>query len=93
MVTCFKAKKIARRDIFDIFWGTELYPRFGHALWDIGWDVKLFTNCRFGMMYWGLSGCVQGCVHVQCRQEVTSVSGVTWHTQVARPRVMALYMQ
>ena len=79
--------------IFDIFWGTELYPRFGHALWDIGWDVKLFTNCRFGMMYWGLSGCVQGCVHVQCRQEVTSVSGVTWHTQVARPRVMALYMQ
>ena len=42
--------------IFDIFWGTELYPRFGHALWDIGWDVKLFTNCRFGMMYWGLSG-------------------------------------
>eukprot|EP00802_Teleaulax_amphioxeia_P012498 Tamp_12541.p1 GENE.Tamp_12541~~Tamp_12541.p1 ORF type:complete len:491 (+),score=113.65 Tamp_12541:3-1475(+) len=42
--------------IFDMFWGTELYPRFGHALWPIGWDVKLWTNCRFGMMYWGLSG-------------------------------------
>jgi len=42
--------------IFDVFWGTELYPRFGHSIWKIGWDVKLFTNCRFGMMYWGLSG-------------------------------------
>ena len=42
--------------IFDMFWGTELYPRFGHSVWPIGWDVKLWTNCRFGMMYWGLSG-------------------------------------
>jgi 7-dehydrocholesterol reductase len=42
--------------IFDMFWGTELYPRFGHSIWPIGWDVKLWTNCRFGMMYWGLSG-------------------------------------
>eukprot|EP00960_Hanusia_phi_P044094 756465-Hanusia_phi.AAC.1 len=41
--------------IFDFFWGTELYPRFGHWIWPIGWDVKLFTNCRFGMMYWGIS--------------------------------------
>jgi 7-dehydrocholesterol reductase len=32
--------------ISDIFWGTELYPRI------FGWDVKQFTNCRFGMMYW-----------------------------------------
>lgn len=32
--------------IFDTFWGTELYPRI------LGWDVKEFTNCRFGMMYW-----------------------------------------
>jgi 7-dehydrocholesterol reductase len=39
---------------FDIFWGTELYPRFGHALWKLGWDVKLLTNCRFGMMFWGV---------------------------------------
>ncbi len=34
--------------IFDYYWGTELYPRI------MGWDVKMFTNCRFGMMGWGL---------------------------------------
>ena len=34
--------------IFDFYWGTELYPRI------FGWDVKTFTNCRFGMMCWGL---------------------------------------
>ncbi|OGT44530.1 MAG: 7-dehydrocholesterol reductase [Gammaproteobacteria bacterium RIFCSPHIGHO2_12_FULL_38_11] len=32
--------------IFDYYWGTELYPR----IW--GWDIKQFTNCRFGMMSW-----------------------------------------
>lgn len=32
--------------IFDYYWGTELYPRV------LGWDVKQFTNCRFGMMIW-----------------------------------------
>jgi 7-dehydrocholesterol reductase len=34
--------------IFDYYWGTELYPRV------LGWDIKMFTNCRFGMMSWGL---------------------------------------
>ena len=34
--------------VMDLYWGTELYPRV------LGWDVKLFTNCRFGMMLWGL---------------------------------------
>lgn len=34
--------------IFDYFWGMELYPRI------FGWDVKMFTNCRFGMMSWGV---------------------------------------
>ncbi|MGB7978791.1 MAG: hypothetical protein WCF19_06505 [Chlamydiales bacterium] len=34
--------------LFDYYWGTELYPRI------FGWDVKLFTNCRFGMMGWPL---------------------------------------
>lgn len=34
--------------LFDYYWGTELYPRV------LGWDVKMFTNCRFGMMSWGL---------------------------------------
>lgn len=32
--------------IIDFFWGTELYPRI------LGWDIKQFTNCRFGMMFW-----------------------------------------
>jgi len=34
--------------IIDYFWGMELYPRI------LGWDVKLFTNCRFGMMFWAI---------------------------------------
>lgn len=32
--------------VFDYYWGTELYPRV------LGWDLKMFTNCRFGMMGW-----------------------------------------
>jgi 7-dehydrocholesterol reductase len=32
--------------IFDYYWGTELFPRV------LGWDLKMFTNCRFGMMSW-----------------------------------------
>ena len=34
--------------IFDYYWGTELFPRV------LGWDVKMFTNCRFAMMGWPL---------------------------------------
>lgn len=34
--------------IFDYYWGTELYPRI------LGWDVKMFTNCRFGLMSWAV---------------------------------------
>jgi len=34
--------------IFDYYWGTELYPRL------FGFDVKLLTNCRLGMMCWPL---------------------------------------
>jgi 7-dehydrocholesterol reductase len=34
--------------IFDYYWGMELYPRL------FGWDIKQFTNCRFGMMGWPL---------------------------------------
>ena len=34
--------------VTDYFWGTELYPRI------LGWDIKQFTNCRFGMMSWAL---------------------------------------
>lgn len=35
--------------IFDYYWGTELFPRI------LGWDVKQFTNCRFGMTGWSIS--------------------------------------
>jgi len=31
---------------FDYYWGTELYPRI------FGWDLKQFTNCRWGLMTW-----------------------------------------
>jgi 7-dehydrocholesterol reductase len=39
---------ITGNPIFDYYWGTELHPRI------LGWDVKQFTNCRFGMMGWPL---------------------------------------
>ena len=39
---------ITGNPVFDYYWGTELYPRV------FGWDVKQFTNCRFGMMGWPL---------------------------------------
>jgi 7-dehydrocholesterol reductase len=32
--------------VFDYYWGTELYPRIA------GIDIKMFTNCRFGMASW-----------------------------------------
>ena len=34
--------------IMDFYWGMELYPRI------FGWDVKMFTNCRAGMMFWAV---------------------------------------
>ncbi len=34
--------------ISDYFWGMELYPRL------FGWDVKMFSSCRFGIMGWAL---------------------------------------
>jgi 7-dehydrocholesterol reductase len=38
----------SKNAIFDYYWGTELYPRI------FGVDLKMFTNCRFGMMSWSL---------------------------------------
>lgn len=38
--------------IFDYYWGMELYPRV------LGIDIKVFTNCRFGMTVWALLVCV-----------------------------------
>lgn len=34
--------------IFDYYWGTELFPRFASI------NLKMFINCRLGMMSWGL---------------------------------------
>lgn len=34
--------------VMDYYWGMELYPRI------LGWDVKMFTNCRAGMMFWAV---------------------------------------
>ena len=34
--------------IMDYYWGVELYPEV------LGWDVKMFTNCRSGMMFWSV---------------------------------------
>ncbi|XP_078443227.1 ergosterol biosynthesis ERG4/ERG24 family [Wolffia australiana] len=35
--------------IIDFYWGMELYPRIGE-----NFDIKVFTNCRFGMMSWAV---------------------------------------
>ncbi len=39
---------ISGNPLFDYYWGTELYPQV------LGWNLKMFTNCRFGMMGWGI---------------------------------------
>ncbi|XP_024364131.1 7-dehydrocholesterol reductase [Physcomitrium patens] len=35
--------------LVDFYWGMELYPRIGQ-----NFDIKVFTNCRFGMMSWAV---------------------------------------
>ncbi|CAM6033731.1 unnamed protein product [Sphagnum compactum] len=43
--------------LVDFYWGMELYPRIGKDF-----DIKVFTNCRFGMMSWAvliISFCVK----------------------------------
>ena len=39
---------ITNNILFDYYWGTELYPQV------LGWSIKKFITCRFGMMSWGL---------------------------------------
>lgn len=39
---------VSGNPVFDYYWGTELYPRI------FGIDIKMFTNCRFGMMSWSI---------------------------------------
>eukprot|EP01040_Poterioochromonas_malhamensis_P001441 gene1441-1529_t len=52
--------------IVDFFWGTELYPRV------LGWDVKQFTNCRFGMMFWQVAVLAYGFKQYQLYREISS---------------------
>lgn len=52
--------------VFDFFWGTELYPRI------LGWDVKMFTNCRFGMMFWQLGLLCYACKQYEIYGSVSS---------------------
>ena len=35
--------------MYDFYWGMELYPRIGPHF-----DLKTWTNCRMGMMGWGV---------------------------------------
>jgi 7-dehydrocholesterol reductase len=35
--------------LFDFYWGTELFPRIGSKF-----DIKVWTNCRMGMMAWAV---------------------------------------
>ncbi|GMH34141.1 hypothetical protein BSKO_01975 [Bryopsis sp. KO-2023] len=35
--------------VYDFYWGTELYPRIGKHF-----DIKVWTNCRMGMMSWAI---------------------------------------
>ncbi len=35
--------------VYDYYWGRELYPRIGRHF-----DLKTWTNCRMGMMGWGV---------------------------------------
>ena len=51
--------------VMDFYWGTELYPRI------LGWDVKVFTNCRFGMMFWGLGSVSFACAQYEHHGKLT----------------------
>ena len=64
--------------IFDYYWGTELYPRI------VGWDVKQFTNCRFGMMSWSL-------IIISCAAKQSAVFGLT-NSMLVCVSIMLLYI-
>ena len=50
----------------DFYWETELYPKI------LGWDIKVWTNCRFGMMFWGIGGISFACAQYEHHQVLTS---------------------
>ena len=52
--------------LMDFYWETELYPKI------LGWDIKVWTNCRFGMMFWGIGGISFACAQYEHHQVLTS---------------------
>jgi len=64
--------------VMDYYWGTELYPRI------LGWDVKMFTNCRFGMMAWVLLPLV-------CAHKSQAVHGVLSPALMANVALQLIY--
>ena len=63
--------------LFDYYWGTELYPRV------FGVDIKVFTNCRFGMTVWGLLVAI-------CALKNYQVTVVATVVQIVVPIVVAI---
>ena len=61
--------------IFDYYWGTELYPRV------FGIDIKVFTNCRFGMTVWPLLCCIFALKSYELYGFVDSM-WVSWYLQM-----------
>ncbi|MCO5597383.1 hypothetical protein L7F22_051459 [Adiantum nelumboides] len=53
--------------VIDFYWGMELYPRIGKSF-----DIKVFTNCRFGMMGWAVLA-ITYCIKQVMRQELLPV--------------------
>lgn len=67
--------------LFDFYWGTELFPRFGPL------DVKTWTNCRMGMMGWAvLTLCYAA------KQAQTIGGGVPSPSMLACVGLMQLYV-
>ncbi|XP_075550678.1 uncharacterized protein LOC142584415 [Dermacentor variabilis] len=57
--------------VFDFYWGIELYPRIGDRF-----DMKMWTNSRFGMMLWQL-------LVLACWKAQVDTSGWNWAVAVS----------
>ena len=58
--------------VTDFYWGMELYPRI------FGWDVKQFTNCRFGMMWYVTSQRTRlAPLHTLCAMSPAAIAAAT----------------
>lgn len=69
--------------IITVLQGMELYPRIGK-----NFDIKVFTNCRFGMMSWAVLAvtyCIKQVSSIRILFHTGQVSFVGWCTHW-RPR-------